>query len=178
MSKYIKMTTKKYVEKYKLDDPNFSNKFNTDLFLQDLNEELQNRIQVEKENRKKQGLEYSFRIFNIIITEMQNKFCAISYKKIGGPLRPELWSAFYAKYVVPSRARDFPEEHSKILAKREANIKNSIRDGVLRENQDAYTRAKLYAQNTGNYTYVHRVKDYIEVEVEKIFKERYPKGLD
>ena len=120
------MHTKEYVKKYRLDDHQYSNHFNTDLFLSDLNEEMMERINMEKESRKKIGLEYSYRIFQVIIQEMQQKFCAISNKKVGGPLRQGLWNAFYAKYIIPTRANDFPEEHKKILLKKELSEKAQI----------------------------------------------------
>ena len=171
------MTTIQYIKKFKLDDANYSNHFNTDLFLQDLNEEFLARIEREKAERKKAGLEYSFRIFQVIIQEMQNKFCAISNKKVGGPLRPELWNAFYAKYIITVREKDFPEEHAKIQAKREAYEKNTIREKLIEEyGRDYYAQLKALAKLVGykkdhiNTIEFNRVKDEIEAEVEKRYK--------
>ena len=128
------MNSNQYVKKYKLDDFQYSNHFNTDLFLQDLNEEFQARIQREKEAREKERQEYTFRIFNVIITEIQNKFCAISNKKVGGPLRPELWNAFYAKYIIPVRMQDFPEEHAKIQATRKTLSETRLSKSMVKRN--------------------------------------------
>ena len=171
------MTTIQYIKKFKLDDANYSNHFNTDLFLQDLNEEFLARIEREKAERKKAGLEYSFRIFQVIIQEMQNKFCAISNKKVGGPLRPELWNAFYAKYIITVREKDFPEEHAKIQAKREAYEKNTIREKLIEEyGRDDYAQLKALAKLVGykkdhpHTVEFNRVKDEIEAEVEKRYK--------
>lgn len=166
------MNSNQYVKKYKLDDPRYSNHFNTDLFLQDLNEEFQARIQREKETRKKERQEYSFRIFNVIITEIQNKFCAISNKKVGGPLRPELWNAFYAKYIIPVRIQDFPEEHAKIQAKREAYEKNLIRDKVLEEyGQEKYAQLRAASKATKNWDMFNMLRDKIEAEVNRRYEE-------
>lgn len=166
------MNTKQYVKKYKLDDFQYSNHFNTDLFLQDLNEEFQARIQREKDARKKEHQEYTFRIFNVIITEIQNKFCAISNKKVGGPLRPELWNAFYAKYIIPVRIQDFPEEHKKIQAKREAYDKNLIRDKVIEEyGLEKYAQLRATSKATKNWDEFTEVRDKIEAEVNKRYGE-------
>lgn len=166
------MNTKQYVKKYKLDDFQYSNHFNTNLFLQDLNEEFQARIQREKDARKKERQEYTFRIFNVIITEIQNKFCAISNKKVGGPLRPELWNAFYAKYIIPVRIQDFPEEHAKLQTEREAYKKSLIRDKVIEAyGQEKYAQLKADSKATKNWDEFTKVRDMIEAEVNKIYEE-------
>lgn len=112
------MTTKEYVKKYNLDNPELANHFNTNLFLEDLREEFLTRIELTIATRKNAGLEFSFRIFQLVIGEIQNKFSAISNKKAGGPLRKELWGAFYAKTVIPFRKEYFPAEHQEIEARR------------------------------------------------------------
>lgn len=166
------MNSNQYVKKYKLDDFQYSNHFNTDLFLQDLNEEFQARIQREKDARKKEHQEYTFRIFNIIITEIQHKFCAISNKKVGGPLRPELWNAFYAKYIIPVRIREFPEEHAKIQAKKEAYDKNLIRDKVIEEyGQEKYAQLRAASKATNNWEKFIQVRDKMETEVNRRYEE-------
>lgn len=171
------MTTKEYVKKYRLDKAEFANHFNTDLFLQDLNEEFLARIEKEKTHRKKEGLEYSFRIFQSIIQEMQTKFCAISNKKSCGPLRPELWNAFYAKYIIPVRERDFPDEHAQIQAKREAYEKKVIREQVIdsfgREEYSYYramAKAVGYAENSFYTKKFFELREKIDLEVEKRYK--------
>ena len=113
------MKTKEYVKKFKLDDARFANQFNTNLFLEDFDQEFQEKITSTIETRKKAQLDFNYHIFQVLIGEMQTKFAAISAKKSGGPLRKELWSAFYAKSIIPARAKYFPEEHATIEKKRE-----------------------------------------------------------
>lgn len=113
------MKTKEYVKKFQLGDARFANHFNTNLFLEDFDQEFQERIATTIETRKKAQLDFNYHIFQILVGEMQNKFSAISNKKSGGPLRKELWSAFYAKSIIPARAKYFPEEHAAIEKKRE-----------------------------------------------------------
>ena len=176
------MTTKQYIKKFRLDNPDYSNHFNTDLFLQDLNQEMLERIDRERAERKKASLEYSYRIFQVIIQEMQTKFCAISNKKIGGPLRPELWNAFYAKYIIPIRERDFPEEHAKIQAKREAYEKNTLREQIIEEfGRDDYTFLKAKAKEAKyneNNPFVQQftaMKEKVEREVNSRYEAKQKK---
>ena len=113
------MKTKEYIKKFQLDDARFANHFNTNLFLEDFGQEFEERITSTIETRKKAQLDFNYHIFQVLIGEMQTKFAAISAKKSGGPLRKELWSAFYAKSIIPARAKYFPEEHAAIEKKRE-----------------------------------------------------------
>lgn len=112
------MTTKQYVKKYRLGNAEYSNRFNTDLFLRDLNEEFRDRLAREEKYRKGIQQTLEFRMFQRIIMEIQQKFMAISNKKAGGPLRRELWNAFYAKYIISARAELFPAEHEEIRVRR------------------------------------------------------------
>ena len=175
------MTTNQYIKKFRLDNADYSNHFNTDLFLQDLNADFQARIEREKADRKKVGLEYSYRIFQVIIQEMQTKFCAISNKKIGGPLRPELWNAFYAKFIIPVREKDFPEDHAKIQAKREAFEKNILREQVIEDmGREKYTVLKAQAKlaktkEDPRVVEFYRFKDEVEAEVKKRYKAKQEK---
>lgn len=113
------MKTREYIQKFQLGDARFANQFNTNLFLEDFDQEFQERITTTIETRAKAQLEFNYHIFQVLIGEMQTKFAAISAKKSGGPLRKELWSAFYAKSIIPARAKYFPEEHAAIEKKRE-----------------------------------------------------------
>lgn len=113
------MKTREYVKKFQLDDARFANQFNTNLFLEDFDQEFRERITSTIETRKKAQLDFNYHIFQVLIGEMQTKFAAISAKKSSGPLRKELWSAFYAKSIIPARAKYFPEEHAAIEKKRE-----------------------------------------------------------
>ena len=117
------MKTKEYVKKFQLDDARFANQFNTNLFLEDFDQEFRERITSTIETRKKAQLDFNYHIFQVLIGEMQTKFAAISAKKSSGPLRKELWSAFYAKSIIPARAKYFPEEHAAIEKKREAKLR-------------------------------------------------------
>lgn len=176
------MTTKQYIKKFRLDNADYSNHFNTDLFLQDLNQEMLDRVEREKAERKKASLEYSYRIFQVIIQEMQTKFCAISNKKVGGPLRPELWNAFYAKYIIPIREKDFPEEHAKIQAKREAYEKNTLREQVIEDfGREDYTFLKAKAKEAKyneNNRFVQEfmaMKEKVEQEVNSRYQAKQKK---
>lgn len=124
------MTTKQYIKKYKLDLPEYANHFNTDLFLQDLFEELKERMAKEEAYRKTLHQEFEFRMFQRIIMELQQKFMAISNKKAGGPLRRELWNAFYAKYIIPARAELFPKEHEEIRIKRLTAQRDHLKEEI------------------------------------------------
>lgn len=125
------MKTAKYVEKFRLDDSRFANHFDTDLFIQDFTQEFQERIDHTIFSRKKSSLVFEFRIFQNIVREMQQKFCAISNKKANGPLRTELWNAFYAKAVIPARIKYFPAEHAEIELKRKKAAEKAEREKIL-----------------------------------------------
>ena len=127
------MTTKEYVKKYNLDNPEFANHFNTNLFLEDLKAEFMDRVRITVETRKNAGLEFDFRIFQIIIGEIQNKFSAISNKKACGPLRKELWGAFYAKVIIPFRKEYFPKEHEEIENRRNRALAKKAEQGKISE---------------------------------------------
>lgn len=114
------MTTKQYVKKYKLQEPVHHISF--DQFLKDFIEEFDTRIRVTIESRAKVGLEFTFNIFQGLVKEMQTKFCAISAKRLGGPLPETLWNAFFAKGVVTRRAELFPKEHEEICLRRESYL--------------------------------------------------------
>lgn len=168
------MKTYQYIKKFRLDDPQYSNHFNTDLFLQDLNEEFKARIEREKAERKKAGLEFTYRIFQIIIQEMQTKFCAISNKKAGGPLRTELWNAFYAKYIIPAREADFPKEHAEIQVKREAYERGLIKEQVIEEmGIQQYTYLKSLVKQYRDPKAIEELKAFqkeVDIEVEKRYR--------
>lgn len=108
------MKTKAYIAKYHLDNPDTANHFNTNLFLEDLNTEFQEKLDKTIKDREKVNLTFDYHIFQILVLQMMDKFKAISNKKVGGELRPGLWGAFYAKYVIPQRAKYFPEINAKI----------------------------------------------------------------
>ena len=113
------MTTKEYVKKYNLDNPELANHFNTNLFLEDLKAEFMDRVRVTVETRKNAGLEFDFRIFQIVIGEIQNKFSAISNKKACGPFRKEY----------------FPKEHEEIENRRNRVLAKKAEQGKISEMQ-------------------------------------------
>lgn len=112
------MTTKQWIKKFNLDslecDP-----INREEILRELNKEFLERLQTVQMERERKNLEFTFNIFQNVVTEMQAKFWAISNKKVGKPFTQELFSAFYASTVIPNRKKLFPEEHAKITARRE-----------------------------------------------------------
>lgn len=120
------MTTKQYVEKHKLQEPN--SHLSYDEFLKDFIEEFDTRIKVITESRAKADLAFTFNIFKGLVKEMQTKFCSISNKKVGGPLPETLWNAFYAQAVVTRRAQLFPKEHEEICLKRENYLKKKAQE--------------------------------------------------
>lgn len=116
------MTTKQYVIKFGLNSLE-SDTFDRDGFLSDLEKEFLDRLETTRIARERMGVEFTFHIFQHIIKEMQDKFWAISNKKVGKPFTMDLFSAFYAKAVIPVREKMFPEIHKIISAKREAILK-------------------------------------------------------
>lgn len=171
------MTTKQYVTKYNLGNLNFANHFNTDLFLQDFSQEFQQRIDRTIAERGHVGLAFEYRIFQVLIGEMQQKFCAISNKKAGGPLRKELWSAFYAKTIIPLREKYFPVEHAEIQAKRERlqmeNRKAEIKNQIIENMGERFQTVKA----NGGEPYKELLK-WISQEAEKRVAQEYGKSLE
>ena len=130
------MKTKAYVQKYHLDNPDTANHFNTNLFLEDLNEEFVERINKTIEERKKSDLEFDYRIFQVLVLQMMDKFKAISNKKAGGELRPQLWGAFYAKYIIPQRAKYFPEINAKIEKAWQKRKEKETEEAIINETEN------------------------------------------
>lgn len=110
------MTTKEYIKKYHLQEVNFN--LNFDKFLKDFIAEFNERIDRTIAERKKADLDFSFNIFQNLIKEMQTKFNSISAHTLGC-LPISIWNGFYAKGVIPARAKYFPVEHAEINARRE-----------------------------------------------------------
>ena len=119
------MTTKQYVEKYKLNKLNSRIPF--EKFLQDLIAEFDEKIEITIQSRKKVGLDFTYNIFRELVKEMQTKFWAISNKTMG-VLPEKIWNAFYASGVVTRRAKFFPKEHKEISLRRQRYIKD--KDGI------------------------------------------------
>lgn len=128
------MKTKTYVQRYHLDNPDTANHFNTNLFLEDLNQEFEEKIDKTIAERKKADLEFNYHIFQVLVLSMMDKFKAISNKKVGGELRPRLWGAFYAKYIIPQRAKYFPEINAKIEEARQKRKENE--DSLINDTEN------------------------------------------
>lgn len=102
------MKTIDYIKKYGLDKNNKSlSKVEKDEFFKDLEKELLERIQERERNYTEDNLPY--RIFQILVKQVNDKFWAISNKKKGIAFTFELWNAFFAIKVIPIRNKYFPE---------------------------------------------------------------------
>lgn len=102
------MKTIDYIKKYGLDKNNKSlSKLEKDEFFKDLEKELLERIQERVRNYTEDNLPY--RIFQILVKQVNDKFWAISNKKKGIAFTFELWNAFFAIKVIPIRNKYFPE---------------------------------------------------------------------
>lgn len=102
------MKTNDYIKKYGLDKNNKSlSKLEKDEFFKDLEKELLERIQERARNYTEDNLPY--RIFQILVKQVNDKFWAISNKKKGIAFTLELWNAFFAIKVIPIRNKYFPE---------------------------------------------------------------------
>lgn len=102
------MKTNDYIKKYGLDKNNKSlSKVEKDEFFKDLEKELLERIQERERNYTEDNLPY--RIFQILVKQVNDKFWAISNKKKGIAFTFELWNAFFAIKVIPIRNKYFPE---------------------------------------------------------------------
>lgn len=102
------MKTNDYIKKYGLDKNNKSlSKLEKGEFFKDLEKELLERIQERERNYTEDNLPY--RIFQILVKQVNDKFWAISNKKKGFAFTFELWNAFFAIKVIPIRNKYFPE---------------------------------------------------------------------
>ena len=102
------MKTIDYIKKYGLDKNNKSlSKLEKDEFFKDLEKELLERIQEREKNYTEDNLPY--KIFQILVKQVNDKFWAISNKKKGIAFTFELWNAFFAIKVIPIRNKYFPE---------------------------------------------------------------------
>mgnify|MGYP003602137727 FL=1 len=102
------MKTNGYIKKYGLDKNNKSlSKLEKGEFFKDLEKELLERIQEREKNYTEDNLPY--RIFQILVKQVNDKFWAISNKKKGIAFTFELWNAFFAIKVIPIRNKYFPE---------------------------------------------------------------------
>lgn len=109
------MNTKTYIKTFHLDR---EGNFNRKAFMKVFSDEFLERLESTRIARINQGLEFEFRIFLNIVKEMQNKFWAISNKKVGEPFTKDFFGWFYSNTVIPARKKYFPDEDHKIALNR------------------------------------------------------------
>lgn len=136
------MKTKDYIKKFRMDEENFE--FDRNEFLKELNKEFLDRLELTQKYRELSKMDFPFKVFQEIVKEMQSKFWAISNKKVGKPLTPELFSAFYAYAVIPAREKYFPNEHAEILKRREE---------IKKKQEEKERKAKETAEKEMAYDY-------------------------
>lgn len=105
-------TTKEFIKRFKLDQENYE--FNREDFLKELNNYLLEIVH----NAQVSASDFTFDIFKQCVNQVAQKFWAISNKKVGGCFSKNLWNAFYGIYVVPLRAKHFPQIEAEIQKKR------------------------------------------------------------
>lgn len=129
-------TTKEFIRQFRLNEENFE--FNREDFLTELNKyfleilykaisnntELQNPYQslISYANSGK----FTWDMFKHAVKQVEQKFWAISNKKVGLPFSKKLWGAFYVKYVIKVRSDLFPKIEKEIRIKRERYEKEKI----------------------------------------------------
>lgn len=104
------MRTKDYVEKYGLQQGENAI-FDKQGLLKDLNREFIALIESYGEN-------LTYPIFHNLIKQVNTKFWAISNKRRGLPFTSGYWNVFYMEYILPQRAKYFPEIHKELEEKR------------------------------------------------------------
>lgn len=126
-------TTKEFINEFKLNEENFE--FNREDFLAELNKyfleilyksisknELQNPY--DSLISYAQSGKFTWEMFKHAVKQVEQKFWAISNKKVGLPFSKKLWGAFYAIYIIKVRSDLFPKIEAEIKFKREKRIKN------------------------------------------------------
>lgn len=126
-------TTKEFINEFKLNEENFE--FNREDFLAELNkyfleilyksiskDELQNPY--DSLISYAQSGKFTWEMFKHAVKQVEQKFWAISNKKVGLPFSKKLWGAFYAIYIIKVRSDLFPKIEAEIKFKREKRIKN------------------------------------------------------
>lgn len=115
------ISTKEFIGKFKLDQENYE--FNREDFLKELNNYFLELL--EKNHIGANSKSPRWGLFKQTLKMVEKKFWSISNKKVGKPFSKDLWSAFYAVYVVPKRAQCFPEIELEIKNKRAQYKKGS-----------------------------------------------------
>lgn len=100
--------TKYFIGKHKLDQENFE--FSREDFLSDLNIDFLALLNKSAGNPQVFTQDnFPYHKFKVVVKQIEQKFWSISNKKIGQPFTKNLWSAFYAIYVVPVREKIYPK---------------------------------------------------------------------
>lgn len=120
--------TKEYIKKFKLDKANCDKTFNSEAFIAELLEEFNERLNISLSACNKMQVDFNYSKFQQIVKEMNNKFKAISAKKMGLELDEGIFSKFYAMGVIPVRARMFPKEHAEATMAREKKLGLGIKE--------------------------------------------------
>lgn len=113
----ISKSTSYYVGKFRLNEENFQ--FNREAFLYELEQEFIEKLDAAYLTAARTTEGFTYSKFKNCIKEMEDKFWSISNKKIGEPLTKQLWSAFFAVYIIKHRKLLFPIIEKEISEKRE-----------------------------------------------------------
>lgn len=108
------MKVKDYVQKYKLQERE-NIQFDNNGLLEDLNKDFENQISLYTKNAH-----FTYEIFHNLVKQINQKFWAISNKRLGNSFSREYWNAFYAKFVLRKRALLFPEIHNRLEVERKS----------------------------------------------------------
>lgn len=129
------MKTADYVRQFKLDVEGFE--FNREEFVKALGKEFKERLEATITACRKLPTEFTFEKFLHCIKEQEDKFWAISNKKVGEPLTQGLFSAFFATQVIPIRKKLFPEIHAQIEKNRlEAKARREEEERIRKEEEE------------------------------------------
>lgn len=118
-----------YIKKFKMDQPNFE--FKREDFVKAFGEDFKaclNNPQICGIDPATGKLPYPK--FKQAVKNFESKFQAISRIKLGKQLSKGLWNAFYAIWVIPTRASLYPDLNKKIIeqvSKRAQNNKQCPR---------------------------------------------------
>lgn len=125
------MKTQEYIKQFKLDREHYD--FNREKFMEAFGQEFNDRIEATITACKKMQVQFTYEKFLHAVKEQQDKFWNISNKKVGEPFSEDLFSAFFALYVIPLRANLFPNIHEEIEKRRK---KAQEREAKLRAKEE------------------------------------------
>ena len=101
------LSTKAFIKKFKMDQENYE--FNRKEFLAELNNNFKHYVKQFQASSKDTQEGFTYDKFKKCVDQVEEKFWAISNKKVGLPFTTSLWSAFFAVYVVKMRTELFPD---------------------------------------------------------------------